>query len=181
MKMAFARPEHRAEQRKAVSSLSRAFEAALQNLADSGFDLTVLDTNGVAQDLAVKVTSIALSPWADSIGPCYVSSSLQREIGLTRAGISKAALERRLLRLKTADGHFIYPAFQVRDGKIIDELAPVLRALNSGIDDPWTWAQWLNAPVPGQADGRRHIDELADGLAVKVLTDAERTAAAWAA
>jgi hypothetical protein len=126
---------------------------------------------------------VANTPWSDIVGPCYTSGGLQREIDRGRGAVSKAANELRILRLTTADGQTVYPAFQVHKGAIVPGLQPVLMALQRGVDDPWTWAQWLTARVPARhgRPARRHIDELADGDADRVLAAAQRTAVAWAA
>ena len=136
------------------------------------------DVDSVAQSMIDRL-SLWLAPWATTVGPCHSSGSLQVELGVKRGVISRAFREDRLLRLTTSSGATVYPAFQVRGGALVRGLREILPALRSGTDDPWTWAQWLNATVPGGRDGRRHIDELADGQLEKVRADAERVARSW--
>lgn len=82
-----------------------------------------------------------LSPWAAIVGPCYTVSSLCRILGASQEAVADAAAELRLLRLLTADGLDLFPAFQVRGEQVHPDLRSVLQVLQSGIDDPWTWAQ----------------------------------------
>lgn len=117
-----------------------------------------------------------LSPWAAIVGPCHTADSLSRELGLPRDAVSTAATELRVLRLRTADGTDIFPAFQVRGGLVQPDLRPVLENLRRGVDDPWTWAQWLNTALQ---DRPRPIDELWAGGLTNVLRDARHDAWAW--
>ena len=145
---------------------------------------------GDAEEVAEQIMDrlpIAASPWAEIVGPCYTSGSFQKELGRGRAAISKAVAELRLLRLTTADGQTVYPAFQIVDGVVVRGMRDVLTALRVGSDDEWTWAQWLNTPVPDRASGgepgrrRRNIERMIDGELEAVVQAAERTAASWAA
>jgi hypothetical protein len=114
---------------------------------------------------------------------------LQRELSIGRAAVSKAVGDLRVLRLVTADGRNVYPAFQVTNGALVAGMREVLTVLRGGIADPWAWAQWLNAAVPDrttEAAGadlprRRNIDRLIAGDVAGVIQAAERTAASWAA
>jgi hypothetical protein len=98
--------------------------------------------------------SLWLSPWAETVGPCYTSGLLQIELGVKRGAISRAVREDRLLRLTTTDGATVYPAFQVRGGALVRGLREILPVLRSGSDNPWTWARWLNAAATGGDSSR---------------------------
>ncbi|MBO1741864.1 hypothetical protein [Leifsonia sp. TF02-11] len=173
-------------QEHAVDEIVAAVRARLLERVDRGEELTNL---GDADEVAAQVVErlpIAVSPWAETVGPCYTSGSLQKELGRGRAAVSKAVAELRLLRLRTADGQTVYPAFQVVNGAIVPGMREVLSELRRGIDDEWTWAQWLNTPVPDQSsedvsNRRRNIDRLIAGEVDAVVTSAARTAASWAA
>ncbi len=117
------------------------------------------------------------SPWAEIVGPCFTVPAFSRATGMEGDVVRAAAAELRVLVLVTADDLELLPSFQVRDGRVVPQLQPVLEALRGGIDDPWTWAQWLNAAAPGE---RRHIDDLWAGAVSLTLTSARRTAWAWA-
>ncbi len=116
------------------------------------------------------------SPWADIVGPCYTVESLSRVLGLPPVQVGEAADKLTVLRLRTADDVDVFPAFQVRDGRVCPDLRPVLARLRSGVGDPWTWAQWLNVEVRGEPS---HISRLWEGDLNGVLRDAEHTAWAW--
>lgn len=122
-----------------------------------------------------------LSPWADIVGPCYTTASLARELGIAPEAVLDAAADLRALRLLTGDNVALYPAFQVIERSLIPGLQPVLVLLRSGIDDPWTWAQWLVTVSPETPIAPKPIDQLAKGKVDPVLRDAAHTAAAWAA
>ena len=97
--------------------------------------------------------------------------------GVTEAAVRAAAADLSILALTTADDVQILPSFQVRDGRGVPRLRPVLETLRTGIDDPWTWAQWLNVDMP---DRGRYIDELWAGEFTLMLTQARHAAWAWA-
>lgn len=175
-------PQRRQEE-QAAKVLKDLFGNKLDALVRRGVKISVITKpETVIQDIVDRL-GVAKSPWANVVGPCYTSGSLQRELGVERGAISKAVKERRALRLPTADGDNLYPAFQVRNHRLVPGLNKVLPVLQSGIDDPWTWAQWLNAPLAddnGQ-DLPRAIDLLAAGELDAVLNEARHDAAAWAA
>lgn len=120
------------------------------------------------------------NPWSDIIGPCYTDQSLSWELGVSRAWVSRAVRDLRVLQLTTADQIHVYPAFQVRDGQILPGLELVLRELANGSSSRLMWAQWLNRPRK-RSDGetRRRIDELAAGHIDSLVEEARHTAAAW--
>lgn len=116
------------------------------------------------------------SPWAEIVGPCYTVESFGRVLGLSPAAIAEAANNLAALRLPTADDIDLFPEFQVRDGRVYPDLFPVLATLRSGVDDPWTWAQWLNTEVRGEPS---HMSRLWTGDLEGVLRDAGHVAWAW--
>jgi hypothetical protein len=171
------------QEEQALDVLMNSLRAKLDVLVHKGVKVSVLgNLEAVAQDVVDRL-GVAENPWAEIIGPSYTSGTLQRELGVGRGAVSKAVSELRVLRLVTSDGVTLYPAFQVRGGKLVPGLREVLTVLRSGLDDPWTWAQWLNTPL---RDDRgeilpRNIDRLAVGDLDGVLNDARHDAAAWAA
>ncbi len=178
-----------ATQEEAVNDLTSAIRVRLIELANRGEQLANLgDVDDVAEQVVERLP-IAVSPWVHVVGPCYTSRSLQKELNIGRAAISKAVSDLRLLRLETSDGRNVYPAFQVVDRTMVRGMRDVLNVLRQGIEDEWTWAQWLNTPVPdyaadevaSDAPKRRHIDRLIAGDIDGVVRAAERTAASWAA
>lgn len=121
------------------------------------------------------------NPWAEIVGPCYTTASIARALGWTEAKVNEAAASLALLRLTTSDGVDLYPAFQVQDGEPQRDLADVLRVLRTGVDDPWTWAQWLNTPLADEdgVEQPANVERLREGQLADVLLEAEHDAAAW--
>lgn len=118
------------------------------------------------------------NPWAKIIGPCYSASSMARALGWTEAEVIDGGNALRLLMLTSDEGVLLFPAFQLNAGVVVEGLAEALRVLNTGIADPWTWAQWLNTE-PFGADPRRSIQLLYEGHLDEVLRDAEQDARSW--
>lgn len=121
------------------------------------------------------------NPWADIIGPCYRRASLARALGWTENEVSGAASSLRVLELLTDDDVLLYPAFQVRDGCLVEGLAQVLQVLNTGTRGRWTWAQWLNTRLDDDDGGElpSAIEQLAAGELEDVLLEARHDAWAW--
>lgn len=116
------------------------------------------------------------SPWAEIVGPCYMIDSFGQATGISVPEVQTAAADLRALALTTADGDVVLPSFQMRDGQLVPHLERILGVLRSGIDDPWTWAQWLSADLP---DEGRHIDHLWAGEVASTRSEAEHDAWAW--
>lgn len=120
------------------------------------------------------------NPWADIIGPCYRQASLARALGWTEDEVTAAAASLQILELLTDDDVLLYPAFQIRDGRVVEGLGQVLQTLSTGTRGRWTWAQWLNTPlVQDGVERPRNIDRLHQGLLDDVLLEAGHDAAAW--
>lgn len=118
------------------------------------------------------------NPWADIIGPCYTVTSMALALGWTENEVIEAGDQLRLLMLHTDDDVLLLPSFQLLDGKVVEGLAEVLRILQTGISDSWTWAQWLNTELPDE-DPPRNIQYLYDGRLDEAFRDARHDAWAW--
>ena len=159
------------------AELSRRLDA----LRAQGHDADVLgDADTLAERMLATVPEP--SPWAE-LGPFYSTAGIARVLG----GVSRQAVEERrrrrtILALRTADGAWVYPAFQL-DGRnrVVAGLAEVLaRFPADGADDEWMAAAFVAAPQPG-LDGRSIVDHLRDGGApADVLALADERAARWA-
>ncbi|WP_336644611.1 hypothetical protein [Microbacterium sp. USHLN186] len=121
------------------------------------------------------------NPWAEIVGPCYTTVSVARTLGWTEAMVNEAVDSLALLRLTTSDGVQLYPAFQIWDGRPASDLADVLRVLRTGVNDPWTWAQWLNTPLTDEdgVEQPANIERLREGQLADVLLEAKHDAAVW--
>ncbi|WP_314651218.1 hypothetical protein [uncultured Microbacterium sp.] len=120
------------------------------------------------------------NPWAQIVGPCYTVASMARTLGWTEAEVLAAGNDLRLLILRTEDGVDLFPSFQLQDGKVVDGLQDVLGVLQTGVNDSWTWAQWLNVELP-DVDPPRNITLLYKGRLEDALRVARHDAWAWSA
>ncbi|MFD1846447.1 hypothetical protein [Arthrobacter flavus] len=120
---------------------------------------------------------------AQKVGPFYDAEGVLNWLGVSRQAIHKRRGARTILGCRTADGRFIYPVWQFQnDGRLLARLPEVLKVLAAGIDDPWTWALWLQSAVDEELDGKTVTQWLRDGGDVEpVLRLARNDAAAWAA
>jgi hypothetical protein len=104
------------------------------------------------------------SPWAE-LGPFYSTTGIARVLGgVTRQAVEERRRRRTILALRTADGVWVYPAFQL-DGRnrVVRGLADVLvRFRPETPDDEWMVASFLAAPQPALS-GRTVVDHLRDG------------------
>jgi hypothetical protein len=122
------------------------------------------------------------SPWSE-LGPFYSTSGIARVLG----GISRQAVEERrrrrtILALRTADGVWVYPAFQLDDrNRVVQGLAEVLdRFRPHTADDEWMVASFLAAPQPG-LHGDSVVDHLRSGGDLAAVLDlAADRAERWA-
>jgi hypothetical protein len=123
------------------------------------------------------------SPWRE-LGPFYSTTGLARVLG----GISRQAVEERrrrrtVLALRTADGVWVYPAFQLDDrNRVVRGLAEVLERFRASTsEDEWMVAAFLAAPEPG-LDGRSIVEHLREGGDLSAaLALADDRAARWTA
>lgn len=124
------------------------------------------------------------SPVNRVVGPFYTTASLTALRKVTREAIRQASARGDILRLWTSDAKAVFPAFQFGPrGELLPGLRAVLDVLTEGHEDPWLWAQWLNAGSDGPAAARSatNAELLRAGQTSVVLERARRTAAAWAA
>jgi len=141
------------------------------------YDLIALGPLDVLADRMVAALPDAGAAWGAVIGPVYTSKGLQDWLGVSRQAISQHVLHHRILRLTTADGVSVFPSFQFdASGDRLPYLHEVLDALSEGINDPWTWATWLNT---ADASGETQAERLRRGEWVAVCEQARDDAAAW--
>lgn len=124
------------------------------------------------------MTKDATTLWAEVVGPCYTASSMARALAWTETEVMDGGRKLRLLMLHTDDGAYLFPAFQLQEGKVLDGLHEVLLVLQSGVNSPWTWAQWLKVALP-EEDPPRNITLLYEGRLEEALRDAQHDAWAW--
>jgi hypothetical protein len=103
------------------------------------------------------------SIWAKVTGPCYDTHQMRIILGVSPTELAALAQQRKLLALRTADGHNVYPMWQFAGTKILPGLAEVLGAVPLGAIDDWTLASFLVGKVPGELAGLGVIGWLAGG------------------
>lgn len=118
------------------------------------------------------------NPWAEIVGPCYTVTSMARTLGWTESAVIEAGNDLRLLMLHTDEDTYLFPSFQLHDGKVVEGLQDVLRVLETGTTGRWTWAQWLNVALP-EEDPPRNITLLYEGRLEEALQNARHDAWAW--
>jgi hypothetical protein len=111
------------------------------------------------------------SAW-NALGPFYSTTGIAKVLG----GVSRQAIEERrrrrtLIALRTAEGTWVYPAFQLDDRN--RPMAPVVEAhrrlVAGGVDD-WTSAAALLGPQPELGD-RSIVDHVRSGGDPAACTD----------
>lgn len=142
------------------------------------------DALGDADSLAARMLATVPepSPWAE-LGPFYSTAGIARVLG----GVSRQAIEERrrrrtILALRTADGVWVYPAFQLDDrNRVVRGLGEVLTRFRPATpDDEWMIAAFVAAPQPGLA-GRTIPEHLAAGGDLAgALALADERAERWA-
>ena len=157
-----------------LSSVVTAVARRLESVSEE--DLAHIDPMQVAERAAALIPTP--HPFA-KLGPFYPTSAVTKWLGLSRQALDQRVKARKLLGCPTSDGgQRVYPVWQfTTDGRPIPHLAEVLNALHQGLEDPWSWATWLAAPVPGRFGGWPAHRWLSSGRdAEPVLTEAHRTA-----
>jgi len=131
------------------------------------------------QQLAAALAAVDAHDIGDAVGPVYTTAGLQALLGVSRQTLSERAMARTLLRLRTADGAYVYPAFQfdLRQ-RPLPGLKRVLTTLGRGSADPWAWAIWLNSV---RDDGITYAQRLRAGEVDAVAQAAAADADWWAA
>jgi len=103
------------------------------------------------------------SPWS-ALGPFYSTTGVCELLG----GISRQAVEdrrrrRRLVALRTAEGGWVYPAFQFDDANLpVPAVVAAFNRLAVGRTGPWSAAAILVGPQP-ELGGRSIAGHLAAG------------------
>lgn len=145
-------------------------------LREQGRDPT---TFGSPDEVAAKMLATVpeRSPW-DKLGPFYTSKGIAATLG----GISRQAVEERrrrrtLIALRTADGAWVYPAYQLDDrNRVIAGIPQAWAALTDAYDDEWMAASVMLGRQP-DLDDVSIVDHISSGGPIEpVLLMARRIA-----
>lgn len=139
-----------------------------------------LHESGTASEIADTMIRALPQPsrLSEIIGPCFSTSSLTAFLHISPEAVTQRVDDYRLLRLRTSDHVSLYPGLQFAGRHTVPGLREVLLELARGIDDPWTWAQWL---ASASESGPPPVVRLREGDVGAVVSEARRVAAAWAA
>src|SRR5699024_362178 len=114
------------------------------------------------------------------VGPFYSTERVAHLLGdISRQAVSERARNHRLLRVTTADGLMVFPAFQFTGTAVRTNLVPLLQILLGSGADPWTVAYWMTAPQE-ELGGKTALAVLDfEDEARRLQEIAKRDAAAW--
>jgi hypothetical protein len=124
-----------------LKKLESAYSARGRSLTDLG------SLDSLCERMVAAIPAPSL--WDDLLGPFYGPGQIAKLLG----GVSRQAVADRrgrgtLLGLKTADGVWVYPKFQLGlDNEILPGLPAVLKTLLDSKVDDWTLAGWLVSPL----------------------------------
>ena len=124
-----------------------------------------LEDLGSVGDLCQRMLATIPLPsgWNDVLGPFYGPGQIAVYLGgISRQAVADRRARHTLLALKTADGVWVYPAFQFDEhGEVLKGLPALLKVLASSLDD-WSLAGWLMSPFDS-LDGVSPIEWLRRG------------------
>lgn len=135
-----------------MSDAERHADELLRRLADrlatGAYDAALAEADPVdVVERMVSTLGETRHPAADRIGPVYTTAALARWKGISRQALHNAQRQRRVLAFKTADGAWLYPAYQFGPrGEYLPDLPTVLALLDPSGADPTTPILWLNQP-----------------------------------
>jgi hypothetical protein len=134
---------------------------------------------GSPADLAERMVAAVPqpSPWRD-LGPFYTTRAVCQLLGgVTRQAVEDRRRRRRILALRTADGTWVYPAFQFgADNRVLPGLPDVLAALAQARVSEWTVASMLTTPQPALG-GRSIVEHLRAERPIEPVLELCRAAA----
>jgi hypothetical protein len=104
---------------------------------------------GSPEEVAARMlaTLPEASPWR-KLGPFYSTKGFARVLGgVSRQAVDERRRRRRIVALRTADGVWAYPAFQLDDrNQVLPGLGEVLHCFDPDVVDEWTVASLLVSP-----------------------------------
>jgi hypothetical protein len=155
------------ERQPFLESVAKHVRRALAGLAESYAEKgRSLEDLGTAEEIAKRMLATVPVPsdWDELVGPFYSSSKVAQLLGnVSRQAIAERRERHTLLGLRTADGSYVYPAFQFdAHNEVLPGLALVLQCFDPNDVDEWTVAGWLVA-LQRSLSGRSVIEALTSG------------------
>lgn len=104
----------------------------------------------------------------DRLGDFYTTDRVRKVLGgISRQAVRERVRNNRLLRVTTADGVALFPAFQFASDAVLPGLQKLLKVLLETGVDGWTVAYWLTARL-AQLGEATALDVLASGDADRI-------------
>lgn len=126
----------------------------------------VTDFSGEAERATVNAMAdavLAANRINDRLGAFYTTDRVRKVLGgISRQAVSERVKNDRLLRVTTADGVVLFPAFQFANGAVVPGLQKLLKVLLGTGADGWVVAYWLTARL-AQLGETTALDVLASG------------------
>lgn len=150
-----------------------------RNADDPDYGLLWYITSKVVSIVAVDhPPAVRESTW-HFLGPVHTDASLCARLGISQHELDHLVQTDQILRVATADGIDLYPAFQIGDDdSLLPGLAEVIAELAPGTSDAWTWWQYLVTPTE-KRHGRTVWELLRENRINDAIRDAGQTAWAW--
>jgi hypothetical protein len=150
-----------------LESVAKHVRRALAGLAESYAEKgRSLEDLGTAEEIAKRMLATVPAPsdWDELLGPFYSTSKVAQLLGnVSRQAIAERRERRTLLGLRTAEGSYVYPAFQFdAHNEVLPGLADVLQCFDPKDVDAWTVAGWL-VSSQRSLSGRSVIEALTSG------------------
>lgn len=149
-------------------------QATSTGLLPEDFDLTAFARRAIA-------SVPQRNALADSIGDFYDTAGLVEWLEISKQALGKRVEKHQMIGCKTADGHWVYPAWQFSDdGDILPGISEVLTVLLSQ-QDPWAASLWFvsaSPNLPGELSAAEWLakDGDVDTVVTEALRDTERLA-----
>lgn len=96
----------------------------------------------------------------EEAGGAYEVSAVAEFLGITPAAVHQRRHRGTLLAVRSANGQWVYPAFQFEPPALANEIGPLLTAFRP--EEPWTKLSVLLSAAPSLG-GKRPIDALREG------------------
>lgn len=133
-------------------------------------------------EFGTQALPAGVSRLAAAVGPVYTTKSVMKLLSVTRQQVDDRRSRGTILALRTADGQWVYPAFQFEGHAMRPPVRALLDVFRAAKPDWWTVAAWMRQPRT-EWGGKSAAELLAEDPAnlPRVLPAADEAAARWAA
>ncbi|WP_269928475.1 hypothetical protein [Kocuria massiliensis] len=125
-------------------------------------------------------TSLRLS---HRVGTFYTTARVRDLLGISRQALNARVERDSLLRVRTADGTYLFPAFQFTEPQGPSALfRRIIKTLLGAGMDPWTVTYWLTASSPATGHSATPLEIIDSGTTTersRLIAEADDQAARW--